>query len=279
MSTTVATNALLERKGEKHALLITKGFKDLLKIGSQARPRIFDLHIKLPPPLYHTVLEIDERVTLVGYTSDPERDSRRVEFNENREVVKAYDVSDATGKDGMRGSLGREGVEVVQGISGEAVAILKRPNKEQIRGDLQELYDTGTRSLAIVFAHSYTFPTHESLVASLAKEIGFTHISVSSTLVPMIKLVNRGNSATADAYLTPVLQSYMDTFFEALEGGRDQETCRVEYMGSDGGLVEASRFSGLRSILSGPAGGVVGYALTSWDGPKSRAVIGLDMVS
>lgn len=276
LSTTVATNALLERKGERHALVITKGFKDLLKIGHQSRPNIFALNIKLPPPLYSEVLEVDERVTLVGYTSDPKRDERKVEFDKDGYVVKAYDSRDGSSA-GLRGSLAADGVEVVQGVSGEAVAILRRPDHQRIERDLRKLYDDGVRSLAIVFAHSFTYPEHEKLVANLARTIGFEHISTSSTLVPSIKMLTRGSSATADAYLTPVLKSYMDTFFEALEGGRDQQGCRVEYMGSDGGLVEASNFSGLRSILSGPAGGVVGYALTSWDGPKSRPVIGLDM--
>ena len=137
---------------------------------------------------------------------------------------------------------------------------------DAVRADLQRLLDSGTHSLAIVLAHSYTFPDHELQIADLAREMGFKHISTSSTLVPMIKLVNRGNSTTADAYLTPVLKGYMDTFFDALEGGRDQEDCRVEYMSSDGGLVEAAKFSGLKSVLSGPAGGVVGYALTGWGG-------------
>lgn len=127
-------------------------------------------------------------------------------------------------------------------------------DEEQVQADLQKLYDEGYRSLAIVFAHSYTFPKHELLVSQLATSIGFQHLSISSQLIPMIKFVNRGNSTVADAYLTPVLREYIDTFFEALEGGKEQGECKVEYMSSDGGLVEATKFSGLRSILSGPAG-------------------------
>ncbi len=148
---------------------------------------------------------------------------------------------------------------------------------DAIRTDLQNLLDQGIQCVAIVLAHSYTFPEHELRIAELAWSMGFLHVSTSSQLVPMIKLVNRGNSTTADAYLTPVLKGYMDTFFDALEGGREQKKCRVEYMSSDGGLVEAAKFSGLKSVLSGPAGGVVGYALTGWRGKGSRPVIGLDM--
>lgn len=122
LSTTVATNALLERKGHKHALLITKGFKDLLLIGNQSRPKIFDLNIRRPPPLYTKVVEVDERVTLVGYTSDPEAEEHAIQFDENGKVKRGY-----RGK-GWDGEGDAEGPgEIVQGISGEAVRILKKP--------------------------------------------------------------------------------------------------------------------------------------------------------
>ena len=122
LSTTVATNALLERKGRKHALLITKGFKDLLLIGNQSRPRIFDLNIRRPPPLYSTVMEIDERVTLVGYTSDPQAEEHKVIFDENGQVKRGYRGKGWDQKGDAEGP-GR----IVQGISGEAVRILKEP--------------------------------------------------------------------------------------------------------------------------------------------------------
>jgi 5-oxoprolinase (ATP-hydrolysing) len=122
LSTTVATNALLERKGRKHALLITKGFKDLLLIGNQSRPKIFDLNIRRPPPLYSTVIEIDERVTLVGYTSDPQAEEHQVLFDQNGKIKRGYRGKGWDGKGDAEGP-GR----VVQGISGEAVRILKQP--------------------------------------------------------------------------------------------------------------------------------------------------------
>ena len=93
----------------------------------------------------------------------------------------------------------------------------------------------------------------------------------------MIKMVPRGVSSTADAYLTPILMEYLDGFFggfdEQLRDGRVKSP-RVEFMGSDGGLLDLSNFSGLKSILSGPAGGVVGYALTSWDDERKQPIIG-----
>ncbi|KAG6868855.1 hypothetical protein C0993_008984 [Termitomyces sp. T159_Od127] len=279
LSTTVATNALLERKGHKHALLITRGFKDLLLIGNQSRPRIFDLNIRRPSPLYSTVVEVDERVTLVGYTSDPQAEEHAILFSQDGNIKKAY-----SGK-GWDGQGYAEGPgDIVRGISGEAVRILKRPghlvDANVVKRDLQRLYDEGYRSLAIVFVHSYTFPDHERLVGDLARSIGFTQVSESAQLLPMIKMVPRGVSSTADAYLTPILRDYLDGFFkgfdEKLRGGH-VSGARVEFMGSDGGLVDLDNFSGLKSILSGPAGGVVGYALTSWDPKKKYPIIGLDV--
>lgn len=146
-----------------------------------------------------------------------------------------------------------------------------------VRDDLQKLYEEGYRSLAIVFVHSYTYPEHERLVSKTAREVGFTHISESAQLLPMIKMVPRGVSSTADAYLTPILRDYLDGFFngfdEKLRDGKLRSP-RVEFMASDGGLVDTNNFSGLKSILSGPAGGVVGYALTSWDEEQKVPIIG-----
>lgn len=279
LSTTVATNALLERQGAKFALLVTKGFKDLLKIGNQSRPRIFDLNIKLPGVLYDKVVEVDERVTLVGYASDPKRDERAVKFDDDGNVTKGYD------------GITYEPGQVVRGMSGEAVQILKRPDETQIEKDLEALYDEGYRSLAVVFMHAFTFPDHEQVVEKIARKVGFEYVSTSSSSLPMIRIVSRGTSTTADAYLTPVLRKYIDGFFDGFDSSlretankkemtkEDVErTTSVEFMRSDGGLTDVSGFSGLRSILSGPAGGVVGYAQTSWQ-EGGKAVIGLDMAS
>ncbi|KAH7920328.1 hypothetical protein BV22DRAFT_1133174 [Leucogyrophana mollusca] len=275
LSTTVATNALLERKGHKHALLITKGFKDLLLIGNQSRPKIFDLNIRRPSPLYSEVVEVDERVTLVGYTSDPKAEENAVQWNDDGSIQRGYR---GPGWDGEGHAEGPG--EIIRGISGEAVRILKRPDLNTVKTDLQRLYESGYRSLAIVFVHSYTFPEHEVQVGKLAREIGFTQVSESSQLLPMIKMVPRGVSSTADAYLTPILREYLDGFFSGfdakLKDGRVKSP-RVEFMGSDGGLLDLDNFSGLKSILSGPAGGVVGYALTSWDAQKKYPIIGLDV--
>ncbi|KAJ3168792.1 hypothetical protein HK101_011585 [Irineochytrium annulatum] len=220
MGTTVATNALLERQGERVALFITTGFKDLLHIGNQARPRIFDLEIKMPDVLYERVVEVDERVTLVGYTSSPS---------------------------GMDVKIPDNDPSYLRGITNEWVHILKKPE-------------------------------HERIIGKLAEKVGFSHITLSSTTSPMIKIVPRGLSSVADAYLTPCIGRYIQGFYSGFDAGiRDHDRVRVEFMRSDGGLAPVDRFSGLNSILSGPAGGVVGYAMTSFDPVSRTPVIGFDM--
>ena len=264
MGTTVATNALLERKGEKIAMVVTKGFKDCLEIGNQSRPRIFDLAIRKPEVLYQRVIEIDERVTLEDYAEDPERNTTKPDSRED------------SPKD----------ADIVRGLSSEAVRILKRPSEEDVKSQLQDVYNDGIRSIAVCLTHGYTFPDHEALVGRLAHEIGFEHVSLSHELMPMIKLVPRATSACADAYLTPAIKKYIAGFEAGFEGGLGTESvkkeggskgARCEFMQSDGGLVDVAHFSGLRAILSGPAGGVVGYALTSYDPETKTPVIGFDM--
>ncbi|KAF2676536.1 hypothetical protein K458DRAFT_396842 [Lentithecium fluviatile CBS 122367] len=264
MGTTVATNALLERKGEDIAMVVTKGFKDCLAIGNQSRPNIFALDIRKPEVLYKRVVEISERVTLEDYAEDPERTQTKAESIE------------AAGPD----------AELVKGLSGETVRILQRPEEEGIREQLQEVYDSGLRSIAVCLMHGYTYPNHEALVGKIAKEIGFEHVSLSHELMPMIKLVPRATSACADAYLTPAIRKYIGGFSKGFEGGLGTKSvkresgskgARCEFMQSDGGLVDVDIFSGLKAILSGPAGGVVGYALTSYDPQTKIPVIGFDM--
>jgi 5-oxoprolinase (ATP-hydrolysing) len=143
---------------------------------------------------------------------------------------------------------------------------------------LQGLFDKGVRSLAITFINSYTFPNHELQVADIAKEIGFTQISVSSQIFPMIRAISRGYSATADAYLTPLTRDYIDGFRRGFVGNlEDANGARCEFMQSDGGLVGWQHFSGLKAILSGPAGGVVGFSKTCYDSDRKKPVIGFDM--
>lgn len=249
MGTTVATNALLERKGARSALLITKGFKDLLFIGNQSRPNIFDLSVARPEVLYEQVVEIEERVTMEDYTEDPKSFKTAV-TSENEDLVTA--------------------------ITGETIRVLQRPDLNAAKISLQSLWDQGFRSIAVVFVHSYAYPEHELQVGKLAMDMGFS-VTLSSAVQPMINVVPRGMSAMADAYLTPVIKDYISSIESNFSGGFSSDKTRIEFMQSDGGLVDYRNFSGLKAILSGPAGGVVGYAQTSWDSEERKPVIGFDM--
>ncbi|KAL3459102.1 5-oxoprolinase [Aspergillus heterothallicus] len=248
MGTTVATNALLERQGERVALLTTKGFRDLLVIGNQARPHIFDLSIEKLQNLYETVVEIDERVTME-------------EFLENPQPQPIDIASDSA---------------LVTSLTGEVVRILKTPDLGEIRAKLESLKSQGFCNLAICFIHSYLYPNHETQVAELARSMGFT-VSVSSELQPTIKMVSRGNSATADAYLSPLVRKYVEGFGTGFKGGLEAISQKLLFMQSDGGLCLWKKFSGLRAILSGPAGGVIGYARSCFDPENGTPVIGFDM--
>jgi 5-oxoprolinase (ATP-hydrolysing) len=215
MGTTVATNALLERKGDRTALAITRGFADQLRIAYQNRPHIFARRILLPELLYESVIEIDERVTAEG------------------EVLRSVDLGAA-------------------------------------RRDLQRAFDAGIRAAAIVFMHGYRHTAHEKAVARLAREIGFTQVSVSHEVSPLMKLVGRGDTTVVDAYLSPILRRYVDNVAADLGG------TRLMFMQSNGGLVDARFFQGKDSILSGPAGGIVGAVETSKQAGFDK-IIGFDM--
>jgi 5-oxoprolinase (ATP-hydrolysing) len=107
---------------------------------------------------------------------------------------------------------------------------------------LQGLLDKGITCLAVLFLHSYTFPEHEQRVEQLAKSLGFKQVSTSSSLVPMVRAVPRGLTATVDAYLTPVIREYLSGFLSGFDEGL--EKVGVSFMQSDGGLTPEHRFSG-----------------------------------
>ncbi|KYR00331.1 hypothetical protein DLAC_03073 [Tieghemostelium lacteum] len=249
MGTTVGTNALLERKGEKVLLVTSKGFRDLLEIGNQSRPKIFELNIKKPDLIYHQVVEIDERVQFLSTL--PLTDQHDKDLNIDEKGLK-------------------------KGITGDYIRVLQVPKKEEVCKQLQECYNRGLRSVAIVLVHSYTFNDHELMVGQWAKDIGFTHVSLSHEIMPMIKVVNRGLTTCVDAYLTPLIQQYIDNFLAGFDGGI-REHVDVSFMMSDGGLCPVDSFRGFRSILSGPAGGVVGYSLTTFNQQTKQPIIGFDM--
>lgn len=223
MGSTVATNALLERKGDRTLLLITKGFRDALKIGYQNRPNIFARQIVLPTTLCEQVIEVEERYTAQG------------------EELVPVQVNDA----------------LIQA--------------------LRSAYEAGIRSCAIAFLHGYRYPDHEQQVAAIVRDIGFTQISISHQVSPLMKLISRGDTTVVDAYLSPILRRYVDRVAAELATPLEQSyACKLMFMQSNGGLTDAQRFQGKDSILSGPAGGIVGAVKTSAMAGFDK-IIGFDM--
>lgn len=255
MGTTVATNALLERRGDRCALITTKGFKDLQYIGNQSRPKIFDLEIRRPEGLYECVYEVNERVVLLK-DSESEYQSSIVE--------------DASKKD-----------RVCVGLAHDKLFVEQPLDMVEVREMLLDIKNKGINSLAIVLLHSYTFNKHELMIKEVAEELNFEQVSCSSDVMAMVRMVPRGCTTCVDAYLTPVIKRYLDGFCS----GFDSELLnrvQVSFMQSDGGLTPLNSFLGNRAILSGPAGGVVGYARTSYDQAQGlettpMPVIGFDM--
>jgi 5-oxoprolinase (ATP-hydrolysing) len=215
MGTTVATNALLERKGDRTLLVTTRGFRDALRIAYQARPRLFDRHIVLPELLYERVVEAQERVSAQG-------------------------------------------------------DVLCPLDQAALRRDLQAAFDAGIRAVAVVFMHGYRHTAHEQAAAALAREVGFTQVSASHEVSPLMKLVSRGDTTVVDAYLSPILRRYVEQVAAQMPG------VRLFFMQSSGGLTEAHHFQGKDAILSGPAGGIVGMVRTAVAGGHEK-VIGFDM--
>lgn len=215
MGTTVATNALLERRGDRTLLVITRGFGDALRIGYQARPDIFARRIELPSLLYEKVVEADERIMADGRVVTP-------------------------------------------------------LNLDSIKKELQSVFDEGIRSCAICLMHGYRYHQHEEAIRALAQRIGFTQVSASYQVSPLMKLVSRGDTTVVDAYLSPILKRYVNQVSTQLP------QVQLLFMQSNGGLIAADHFKGKDSILSGPAGGIVG-AVESSRAAGYGKIIGFDM--
>ena len=216
LGTTRGTNALLTGTGARTALVTTRGFADLLRIGDQSRPRLFDIAIRKPTPLFSAVLEVDERI-------------------------------DSDGN------------------------VLRPIDAERLQAGLENLADDGIESIAIFFLNSWKNPAHERIAGEIASRFRFINITESGMLSPVIGAVPRGNTALLDAWLNPVLRDYLESIASRLHPESE-----VRVMTSAGGLLGIGSFSGRDSILSGPAGGVVGYARVAEKGGY-REAIGFDM--
>ena len=215
MGTTVATNALLERRGEPTLVVLNRGLGDVLRIGNQARPRLFDLNVILPVPLYDSVVELPGRVAVDGAVIEP--------------------LDEAVAHAAFAAAAAR-----------------------------------GLRACAIALIHAWRHPAMEQRLGEIAQAAGFTQVSLSHAVSPLLRLVPRGDTTVVDAYLSPVLRRYVDRVAAALGG------TRLFFMQSNGGLTQADRFQGKDAILSGPAGGIVGAARTAGMAGFDR-IIGFDM--
>ncbi|MGL1919440.1 MAG: hydantoinase B/oxoprolinase family protein [Hyphomicrobiales bacterium] len=228
MGTTVATNALLERKGDKTLLVINTGFRDALEIGYQNRADIFARHILKPEMLYTKVAEVDARIRVDGTIEK--------EFNQTAQNA--------------------------------------------AQQQMQNAYNEGIDSVAIVLMHAYKYPNYELKLKKTAQDIGFKQISTSHEVSPLMKLVGRGDTTVVDAYLSPILRRYVQQVEDELNAGNQannpQNTCKLMFMQSSGGLTAANMFQGKDAILSGPAGGVVGATQTSQLAGFDN-IIGFDM--
>ena len=308
MGTTVATNALLERRGERCALLTTKGFRDLLKIGNQARPNIFDLRVRTPGVLPEEFIEVDECVSLplLNYFGGGKKKEKTTTAtmdggggnNDNNDdddddnsphsppaTLRAragLDLDLAARADAQalaeaKAEAKAEGIDpslvrLVECSTGETALVRRPPDLAQARSDLEKLLQRGIRSVAIVLKHAAVFPDHEIEVGKLARELGFEQVSMSHAVARAVRIVPRAHTAAADAYLTPAIARYVSTFTAGFDSGISDGSVDVQFMQSDGGLAPASRFSGHLAILSGPAGGYVGYARTTRWGKRDSKV-------
>lgn len=199
LGTTRGTNALLERRGERVVLFATKGFGDVLLIGTQQRPDLFAMNVEKPSPLYDMVIEVDERIDAGG------------------DIIRNIDT-------------------------------------DNLRNDIEHARNAGITSAAVAFLHSYRNPEHEKVCAAILKEYGFSHVSCSSDLAPFIKIFPRASTGVVNAYLSTAIETYLDAIGSSVRNGR------LYVMTSAGGLVHAASYRSKDSLLSGPAGGVVGAA-------------------
>ncbi|KAI4599383.1 hypothetical protein KJ359_001825 [Pestalotiopsis sp. 9143b] len=189
---------------------------------------LFELGIRKPELLYDEVVTISERLTVEQFDEDVNRASKPP-------------LVEVPG-------------ELVKGSTGDMLRIIRPLDKAEVRTKLAAIKDKGIETLAICLAHSYLYPAHENRVAEIARDMGFSHVSTSSSVgSSMIKMISRGSSASADAYLTPEIVRYVSGFAQGFADG-NLDGVRCEFMQSDGGLVSHKNFSGLRGILSGPAG-------------------------
>lgn len=202
LGSTRGTNAILEHKGARTALLVTRGFGDLIRIGNQQRPDLFAVRVQKPPVLYHTVMEVNER----------------------------------TGADGR---------------------VIQPWDEDEIKGIVARLRSAKIESVAIALLNSYRNPVHEEKISAALRQHGFTFVSCSSELSAQGRLLPRAETCVANAYLEPIISRYVGNILNGISN------LDLKLMSSAGGLMNATTFRPKDSLLSGPAGGVVGASIVA----------------
>jgi 5-oxoprolinase (ATP-hydrolysing) len=215
LGSTRGTNALLERKGARTAFLVTKGFRDLLRIGNQQRPDLFVLNIIKENPLYAIDIEVDERI--------------------------AFD--------------------------GNVLRVLSDHEVKRITSTLKK---NKIDSVAVALMNSYKNPSNENKLGHALQGEGFNYVSLSHQLSSQIKILPRAETAVVNAYLEPIIHQYVSKIRSGLSSSS------IQIMSSAGGLLSATDFKPKDSLLSGPAGGVIG-ALSKGKQSNIHQLITFDM--
>ncbi|MFZ5658674.1 MAG: hydantoinase B/oxoprolinase family protein [Pseudomonadota bacterium] len=248
---TLLVHKLLSENPERYADAALQGIRELLGLPADA-------------PLPAAEIEAVKMGTTVGTNALLERRGARVAFvttagfgdvlrigYQHRPDIFALHIR-------LPEQLYERVIEVPERYSAQGEELLA-VDRAAARAALQAAYDAGIRALAVAFLHAYRHPEHERQVGELAREIGFTQISLSHQVSPLMRIVGRGDTTVVDAYLSPLLRRYV----AQVEAGLAGDGTRLLFMQSNGGLVDARFFEGRDCILSGPAGGIVGAVKTA----------------
>ena len=160
-------------------------------------------------------------------------------------------------------------LELEERISAKGKVLIKLDEKKTFK-TLEKYFKQGVNSISIILINSFNFPKHEILIKNIAKEIGFKNISCSHEVCPIINFTSRGYTTLVDAYLNPIIKSYI----ESVEGNLNAEN--IYYMQSNGFLTKKNDFNGRNAVLSGPAGGVNG-GIEVAKSNKINTIVGFDM--
>ena len=254
---TLITHKLLSENPRQYPDAAVAGIRQVLGLGANApiTPELVGCVKMGTTVATNTLLERTGEPTLL-VTTEGFRDALRIAYQERPRIFDRHIV--------LPELLHSRVIEAHERVGADG-AVVRVLDRDHVREEMRDTFAAGLRSVAIVFVHGYRYPEHEAAAAAIADEIGFTQVSVSHLVSPLIKLVSRGDTTVVDAYLSPILRRYVEQVASALPG------VPLYFMQSSGGLIDAAGFRGKDAILSGPAGGVVGMVKTAQDRATSIA--------